>query len=428
MRERNLLRLFLALNLALAGAFIAYLVLSNAGQPEVVATSFPNPGKANLAGNATVLATNKVSPPKTNAPMVATANETKSGAPSATNQTELKPVFSAKKITWEQVESDEYSKYIDSLRAVGCPEQKIRYIILADIDELFAKKRVKEAIAHDTQWWRAEPEMLMVNLLQAKGRELEEQRRALITRLLGSEALEEEKEQNGLWSTVQLTGPVLGNLSPELHNHVQEICAQALERSQTALLARDSQGQPPNPVDLARMREQTRADLKRVLNGEEMEEFLLRYSQNALQLRNELRGLEPTAEEFRKVFRALDPLDHQMQLQYGGKEALSDKQKERYERQREDLIREALDPQRFEAYLLAKDPLYLQAQMFARQYGAPKATMPIYQISKSNETKRQQIMDNPALTPQQKSEAINTLYQEQQRSIQKMAGEAKAAQ
>src|SRR5205823_9379883 len=77
-----------------------------------------------------------------------------------TNQVEAKPVFTAKKFTWEQVESDEYVKYLDSLRAVGCPEEKVRYIILADINELCAKRRIKEAVTHDTQWWRAEPELM----------------------------------------------------------------------------------------------------------------------------------------------------------------------------------------------------------------------------------------------------------------------------
>src|SRR5205807_5714682 len=136
--------------------------------------------------------------------------------------------------------------------------------------------------------------------------------------------------------TVQLTGPVLGSLAPELHNQVQEICARAMERNQATTFARDNQGQPLNPVELAHMRDQTRTDLKQLLNNEELEEFLLRFSQNALELRMELRGLEPSADEFRKIFRATDPIDHQMQLQYGSKAALSEKQRERYERQRAD--------------------------------------------------------------------------------------------
>ena len=40
MRERNLLYLFLGLNVALAGAFMIYLFLSTNRQPGVVATSF----------------------------------------------------------------------------------------------------------------------------------------------------------------------------------------------------------------------------------------------------------------------------------------------------------------------------------------------------------------------------------------------------
>ena len=59
-------------------------------------------------------------------------------------------------------------------------------------------------------------------------------------------------------------------------------------------------------------------------------------------------------------------------------------------------------------------------------YGAPpNAIMPIYQMTKLNETKRQKIMNDPALSPQQKSEEINAIYQEQQRSIQQIAAEAK---
>ena len=430
MRERSLLYLFLGLNVALAGAFITYLFVSNSGQPAAISTTFPSVEKTNLFTNSAVarLALVKTNDAKTNVPVTVQPAEIKSAAAASTNQqAELKPVFTRKKFTWEQVGSDEYLKYIDSLRAVGCPEEKVRYIIMADINELCAKKRIKEAVAHDTQWWRAEPELVYINILQERGREIQEQRRSLITRLLGPEALDDEKGESLLWSSVQLTGPVLGSLSPEVHNQVQEICARSMERSQSTFWARVNGGQPLSPLEMARLREQTRVDLKQVLNAEEIEEFLLRYSYNAQQLRAELRDLEPTPDEFRKAFRAVDPMDHQMQLQYGGKEALSEKQRERHERQRDEAIREALGPQRFQAYVLTKDQFYRQAQMFARQYNAPaQAVMPIYQMTKANETKRQKIMNDPALSAQQKSDAINAIYQEQQRSIQQIAAEARS--
>ena len=41
---------------------------------------------------------------------------------------------------------------------------------MADINELFAKRRVKEATIHDPQWWKARPDLMIANALQEKGR------------------------------------------------------------------------------------------------------------------------------------------------------------------------------------------------------------------------------------------------------------------
>lgn len=420
MRERNLLYLFLSLNVALAGAFVIYLFLSNSRHPNVVTASFSPPAQTNSAPpQASVpgtTAVTRVAGTNVPAPLVAASN-----APA-----ELKPAFTEKKFTWQDVEKDAYRAYIDSLRAVGCPEDKVRLIVVADVNELFDKKRVKEAVAHDMQWWRAEtPSLAVANVLQERGRALEEERSALITRLLGDEAAAKEKRETLLWSSVQLTGPVLGALPPKLHNEVQELCARSMERHQSYFWARVNEGQPMNQVEMAKLREQTRADLRTVLSEDQVEEFVLRYSHNAARLREELRGLEPTPEEFRAIFRAVDPIEHQMQLEFGGPEAMSEKQRERFERQRDGAIRDALTPQRYQAFQLTKDPIYRQAQMIALQYGAPpRAIMPIYQMARANESKRQQIIDDANLTPQQKSEALSAMNQEQQKNIQRIVSDS----
>jgi hypothetical protein len=426
MRERNLLYLFLGLNVALAGAFMIYLFLSTNRQPEVVATSFVPAGKTNVdtprpearspKPNQIAGTTNKAAPSPT---PVAQTNVI-AAAPAAP-----KPVFTAKKFNWQDVEADAYRAYIESLRGVGCPDDKIRTIVLADVNELFDKKRTREAVQHDMQWWRAEAlNAALVNVLQERGRALEEERTALIARLLGQEAADAEKSETLVWSSVQLSGPVLGSLPPKTHNEVQEICARSMERHQTYFWSRVNEGQPMNQVEMARLREQTRADLRKVLNDDQVEEFVLRYSHNAARLRDELRGFEPTPEEFRKIFRVTDPLEHQMQMEFGGIEAMSEKQRERFDRQRDEAIRDALTPQRYQAYSLTKDPLYRQAQMVALQYGAPpKAILPIYQMTKLNESKRQQIINDAKLTPQQKSEALNAMNIEQQQRIQRIVTE-----
>ena len=94
--------------------------------------------------------------------------------------------------------------------------------------------------------------------------------------------------------------------------------------------------------------------LAQVLEGAELEEFLLRYSRNAMGLRLELREFNPTAEEFRKMFAAVDPIDVQMQLEFGSAESMSPGQRRRWQSQREAVFRQVLSADRFEAYLKSK--------------------------------------------------------------------------
>lgn len=419
MRDKNLLQIFLFLNVALAGCFAVYLFLNSNEQPKVAPSSVTQTApKSNATVRQPLPVTNHISLPATNVVTEAAANETPP-APAA------KPVFSQRRFNWELVQSPEYTNYIASLRAVGCPEDKIRGIILTDINDLFSQKRLKEAVLHDPQWWKARPDQMIAGALQEKGRTLEEERRALVTRLLGPEALEAERSEAMLWSSVQLTGPVLGKLPTEVHNAVQEVCSRSIERAQGAFWARVNDGQQPNPVDMAHLREQTRVDLRKILSPEAMEEFLLRYSHNSEQLRAELYGMTPTPEEFRKVFRVTDSIEHQMQLEFGGVESMSQQQRERYERQREAAIKETLGVRRYEEYLTTKDPLYRQAQLTARQYGAPdKAIQPLYQMTKRTEEKRRKILVDGAMTPEQRSAALNAVNLEQMQSVQKIISDS----
>jgi hypothetical protein len=85
-----------------------------------------------------------------------------------------------------------------------------------------------------------------------------------------------------------------------------------------------------------------------------------------------------------------------------------------------------IGPKRYQDYLMVKDPLYRQAQTTAMQYGAPsKAIMPIYQMTKATEGKRQKILNDTALSPQQKSEALNAVNQEQMRTVQQIVTDAR---
>src|SRR5438067_9090895 len=87
--------------------------------------------------------------------------------------------------SWRSVESDDYPTYVANLRDIGCPEQTIRDIIIADVNSLYSRRRGLEIVTPDKQWWRAEPDRNAVKVANKKARIPDEKRHALLGRLLG---------------------------------------------------------------------------------------------------------------------------------------------------------------------------------------------------------------------------------------------------
>src|SRR5690348_9198011 len=64
------------------------------------------------------------------------ASESRALAPSPSPVSATK----GKSFSWREIESEDYHQYIANLRSIGCPEQTIRDIILADINKLYAAR------------------------------------------------------------------------------------------------------------------------------------------------------------------------------------------------------------------------------------------------------------------------------------------------
>jgi hypothetical protein len=89
-----------------------------------------------------------------------------------------------KKFQWKQLESADYRAYIANLKAVGCPQQTIRDIIMADVDNLYAPRRQQLAAQVP-----AGPPTLRANALQMLGSKLDALNReelSVLSSLLGA--------------------------------------------------------------------------------------------------------------------------------------------------------------------------------------------------------------------------------------------------
>jgi LysM repeat protein len=215
---------------------------------------------------------------------------------------------------------------------------------------------------------------------------------------------------------------VLGELSPEKKNAVQEIIARAQQRTQAYLDAQKSAGRTADPVELARLGQQTRTDLAQVLTPVQLEEFLLRYSENASALREQLRGIEVTPDEFRSLFRVTDPIEQQMQLATGSAQDRAAAQTA-LAKQLVDAMKGVLGPERYEAYRIAQDPVYRDAVTAAADAGAaPEAAQLLYQLNKAMLTEAARIRNDTTLTDDQKAAQLQALDDRKQTMSDQILG------
>src|SRR5262245_2896137 len=105
-------------------------------------------------------------------------------------------------VKWQQLESEDYRAYIARLRSIGCPEQTIRDIIIADLDQLLAPRYLSiYGRRQDLKYWQSEEEELANNfdhrewLRQEK--QIDREKREVILELMEMDLVRERLKQRG---------------------------------------------------------------------------------------------------------------------------------------------------------------------------------------------------------------------------------------
>jgi hypothetical protein len=221
-----------------------------------------------------------------------------------------------------------------------------------------------------------------------------------------------------------LDGPVLGALPAETRVAVQRIERAAVDRQQAYLAEHEASGRDPDPTELARLRRQTRAELAEVLEPEALEEYLLRHSQEARQLREQLRSFDATPEEFRAIFHALDPIDHQMSLYGTTNDPVTNSRRQTLDQEKENVLRQLLTPERFDHYRLSQDPVYQQADDVARLAGAPPETiLPLAAVYRLTEIEARRIQSDATLSSEERADQLEAARIAHDDSLRQLLGD-----
>jgi hypothetical protein len=220
-----------------------------------------------------------------------------------------------------------------------------------------------------------------------------------------------------------LTGPLLGDLSDQAKQRVLAVVAQGQQKIDAYLEAQREANQPPDPMELARLRGQFLTQMVVLLTPAQYEEFALRYAQGAQVLRQQMRGLNLEPDDFRQLFNALSPVTSQPVYYYGGSDPELVKQQQGLQTQQDAITKSVLGDQLYASYTLAQDPVYRSVSAVAEQVGAPASDIgPLYQINRATQTELDRIRNDGNMTADEKVEALSQAQADQAQSLQQVLG------
>jgi len=332
-------------------------------------------------------------------------------------------VVRSENFTWEQVQSTNFATLIKNLRAIGCPEQTIRDIVTSDINRIFVQRRLSEVKYANYEWWKSTPDPALVLAAQETVRSLEFERRGLLTGLLGEGWDTESKEAIAARGGVTLTGPILGDLPAQTKKAVLDIVAKAQQKIEAYQEQVRLQNGTIDPVQMVRLREDPLVPLASVLDQEAYDEYVLRYSPAAQQLREMMRTVILTPDIFRELYSALNGIIGQPSFFYAGTDPALITQQRQLAAQSEAVIKATLGADVYAAYQLNLDPLYRSSQALVQQLNLPATVLlPIYQINRATQTELDRIRNDDTLSNDEKVEALAQTQVQEQQSLQQLLG------
>ncbi|HLH56458.1 MAG TPA: sigma-70 family RNA polymerase sigma factor [Verrucomicrobiae bacterium] len=207
---------------------------------------------------------------------------------------------------WRQVESSDYRTYINNLRTIGCPEQTVRDIIIADVTSYFAAKDSRILTNH-VQFWRTDidPKKWVRAQLVAQHDQIEAERKAVIGSLLGTDVAIENRPAQITESDVRLN--LLDFLRPEERAKALVPIDQA-----EALFATNFLNKPADewdPKAFSEFYQNNEKSLLEALGPSIKREYDLRDSILARYLRSRFEGVDFSEAEFRQIYDFAKPYE-----------------------------------------------------------------------------------------------------------------------
>lgn len=343
---------------------------------------------------------------------IETVTESSTGA--AASPGSLKKTVGAKKVgpagkTWAQLNKGDLHALAARLRAAGFPPSVVRAVIAAQINESFKTRRAAlMPQTEDKPFWKTEQGYgsSFDPKLYSAMRQLSREQNALLKEIVG----ENPDYADGPVSENQRRR--YGDLPRDKIELLQRIDEDYNELRNEVNQAARGIMLPEDREKLALLEKEKRVDLAQVLSPAELEDYLMRTSTTANQLRRALGTLNASESEFRAIYAAQSAFDEKYSFQNTGGAFTPDMARERTEAQKQvyDQIKAALGEQRYAEYLRASDREFQQLNRIVQQASLPEtAAIQTYNLRDNISKESNRIYTDNALNLEQKRAALKSL-------------------
>ncbi len=310
---------------------------------------------------------------------------------------------------WSQIELADYREYISKLRAIECPERVIRDMIIADVSKLYSRRFA--ALQPPRKYWEREPSFN--RQLHKRLNALEREKEALLKQLLG-EDFNWERECDNQTMCSDGWEEHLCFMPDERQGLARKVIAKLREQEEDLFTSPHEEDMERYFQTKQRLRKDFWVELAKVVTPAELEEFKLRTSQTAQNLRYSLATFKPTPDEFRAIFR----ISEEFQSTYPEGPKPKD-----YWRKMNDAIRSALGEQRYVDYERLTEHAYTSAMAIAARDGLPRGTGDkVLDMKKAAEQEAKQIRADKTITDDERRERLTAVKGETEAALVEVLG------
>ncbi len=328
---------------------------------------------------------------------------------------------------WGQLESEDYRTYISRLRNIGCPEDTIRDIIIADLEKLMAPDvQTVEGKREPPKYWEPKTRERTVDTLAKAGQkqEIDFKKREIVRELLGIDLASERSRVKGERDFYEER---LGFLEPEKQMRVR-MAIETANREETLLREQswleNDELTPDEKKKLRDIQQHKTSEIEQMLTPEELERYNLWFSPSAYRVRDAFLVLEPNEQDFLALYRFQKEFDDR----WNGVDVstLSPDEKWQYQQAQNklnDQIHEHLGQERYEKFLQTREPDFQQMQDTIAQFGLkPDVVGEVYSFKKVLVEERSHVNATASIDPAQKQEILKALSEETEKAVVETMG------